>query len=138
MIEGAAEAIKLINKVDILLLWSLNQPVIACGEVSWDELNEIHRKMETLLGKDGAYLDGIYILSSSSEQGASKVSDRNIRSSATAAKPTPGLLLRAAKDFNIDLSQSFMIGDSQRDVDAGINAKVSKSLEVGTNLLIRY
>ena len=61
LIEGAAEAIKLINKSGYLAIVVTNQPVIARGEVSWDELNEIHRKMETLLGKEGAYLDGIYI-----------------------------------------------------------------------------
>ena len=133
LIEGAAEAIKLINKSGYLAIVVTNQPVIARGEVSWDELNEIHRKMETLLGKEGAYLDGIYICPHHPDKGF-EGERPEYKIVCDCRKPKPGLLLRAAKDFNIDLSQSFMIGDSQRDVDAGINAKVSKSLEIGTNL----
>lgn len=133
LIEGAAEAIKLINQSGYLAIVVTNQPVIARGEVSWDELNEIHRKMETLLGKDGAYLDGIYICPHHPDKGF-EGERPEYKIVCDCRKPKPGLLLRAAKDFNIDLSQSFMIGDSQRDVDAGINAKVSKSLEIGTNL----
>lgn len=48
-------------------------------------------------------------------------------------KPKPGLLLQAAKDFNIDLSESYMIGDSHRDVEAGENAGVMKSVKVDEN-----
>lgn len=48
-------------------------------------------------------------------------------------KPKPGLLLKAAKDFNIDLAQSYMIGDDARDVEAGQNAGVRDSLMVETN-----
>ena len=48
--------------------------------------------------------------------------------------PKPGLLLQAAKDFNVDLSESYMIGDSHRDVEAGDNAGVKKSIKVEENL----
>lgn len=61
LIDGVSEAIKKINQSGYLAIVVTNQPVIARGEVTWDELHEIHRKMETLLGKDGAYIDGIYI-----------------------------------------------------------------------------
>ena len=61
LIEGVAEAIKLINQSGYLAIVVTNQPVIARGEVTWEELNEIHMKMATLLGKEGAYVDGIYI-----------------------------------------------------------------------------
>lgn len=61
LIEGTAEAIKLINESGYLAIVVTNHPVIARGEVSWDELHEIHSKLQTLLGQQGAYLDGIYI-----------------------------------------------------------------------------
>ena len=48
-------------------------------------------------------------------------------------KPKPGMLLKAAEDFNIDMSQSYMIGDSKRDIEAGNNAGVKESVLVETN-----
>ena len=60
LIDGVAEAIRKINESGCLAIVVTNQPVIARGEVSFDELEEIHNKMETLLGKEGAYLDAIY------------------------------------------------------------------------------
>lgn len=60
LIDGVAEAIKKINSSDYLCIVATNQPVIARGEVSYAELEEIHMKMETLLGKEGAYIDGLY------------------------------------------------------------------------------
>ena len=59
-IDGVAEAIRKINESGYLAIVVTNQPVIARGEVSFEELEEIHNKMETLLGKEGAYLDAIY------------------------------------------------------------------------------
>ena len=109
-----------------------NQPVIAREEVSWDELNEKHRKMQTLLGRDGAYLDGIYICPHHPDKGfAGERPEYKI--ACDCRKPKPGLLLKAAKDFNIDLAQSYMIGDDARDVEAGQNAGVRDSLMVETN-----
>lgn len=60
LIDGVAEAIRKINESGYLAIVTTNQPVIARGEVSFEELEEIHNKMETLLGKEGAYLDAIY------------------------------------------------------------------------------
>lgn len=54
------EAIRKINESGYLAVVVTNQPVVARGEVSFEELEEIHNKMETLLGKEGAYLDAIY------------------------------------------------------------------------------
>jgi D,D-heptose 1,7-bisphosphate phosphatase len=132
LIDGAAEAIKQINQSGYLAIVVTNQPVIARGEVSWDELNEIHRKMATLLGKEGAYLDGIYICPHHPDKGF-EGERPEYKIDCDCRKPKPGLLLKAAKDFNIDLSQSYMIGDSDRDVEAGQNAGVKDSVKIGTN-----
>ena len=59
LLDGAAEAIQRINRSGYLAIVVTNQPVIARGEVTWEGLEEIHRKMETLLGQEGAYLDDI-------------------------------------------------------------------------------
>ena len=60
LLPGVAEAIKLINSFGYLAIVATNQPVVARGEVSVPELNEIHNKLETLLGKQGAYIDALY------------------------------------------------------------------------------
>ena len=121
LIEGVSEAIKKINQSGYLAIVVTNQPVIARGEVTWDELHEIHRKMETLLGKDGAYIDGIYICPHHPDKGF-EGERPEYKFDCDCRKPKPGLLLQAAKDFNIDLSQSVMIGDSKNDVLSGRNA----------------
>ena len=132
LIEGVAEAIKLINQSGYLAIVVTTQPVIARGEVTWEELNEIHKKMATLLGKEGAYVDGIYICPHHPDKGF-EGERPEYKIDCDCRKPKPGLLLQAAKDFNIDLSESYMIGDSHRDVEAGENAGVKKSIMVEEN-----
>ena len=134
LIEGASEAIKQINQSGYLAIVVTNQPVIARGEVTWDELHEIHRKMETLLGKDGAYIDGLYICPHHPDKGF-EGERPEYKFDCECRKPKPGLLLQAAKDFNIDLSQSYMIGDSSCDVEAGQNAGCKNSIKIETNII---
>ena len=121
LIEGVSEVIKEINQSGYLAIVVTNQPVIARGEVTWDELNEIHKKMATLLGKDGAYVDAIYICPHHPDKGF-EGERPEYKFDCDCRKPKPGLLLQAARDFNIDLSQSVMIGDSNSDVEAGESA----------------
>lgn len=132
LIDGVAEAIRQINESGYLAIVVTNQPVIARGEVSWEELNEIHKKMATLLGKKGAYVDGIYICPHHPDKGF-EGERPEYKIDCDCRKPKPGLLLNAAKDFNIDLSQSIMIGDSDRDVEAGINAGCKSSIKIESN-----
>lgn len=118
LIDGAAEAIKKVNDSGYLAIVITNQPVIARGEVTYEELEEIHCKMETLLGLKGAYLDGIYICPHHPHKGyAGEIPE--LKFDCDCRKPKPGLLLRAAEEFNIDLSRSWMIGDSENDILAG-------------------
>ena len=132
LIDGVSEAIKLINQSGYLAIVVTNQPIIARGEMTWDELHEIHKKMETLLGKDGAYIDGLYICPHHPDKGF-KGERPEYKFDCDCRKPKPGLLLQAAKDYNIDLSVSYMIGDSARDVEAGKNAGCLKSILVEKN-----
>ena len=133
LLPGAAEAIKRINQSGYLAIVVTNQPVIARGEVSWDELNKIHRKMQTLLGQEGAYIDGIYVCPHHPDKGF-EGERPEYKFDCECRKPKPGLLLQAAKDFNIDLSQSYMIGDSERDVEAGKSAGCLNSILIETNM----
>ncbi|WP_022776082.1 HAD-IIIA family hydrolase [Butyrivibrio sp. AE2015] len=119
--DGAAEAIKKINGSGYLAIVITNQPVIARGEVTFEGLEEIHKKLETELGKAGAYIDGLYYCPHHPDKGfEGEVTELKIV--CDCRKPRPGLILQAAKDFNIDLEQSWMIGDSNNDVGAGKNA----------------
>ena len=119
--DGVTEAIKKINDNGYLAIVVTNQPVIARGEVTFEELEQIHYKMETLLGLDGAYVDAIYYCPHHPHKGyEGEVPELKIE--CECRKPKPGMLIQASKDFNIDLSKSFMIGDGENDMQAGINA----------------
>lgn len=122
LIENTAEAIKKINSSEYLAIIVTNQPVIARGEVTYEELNQIHKKMETLLGQEGAYLDGIYYCPHHPKSGF-EGEIKELKIECECRKPKPGMLLEAAKDFNIDLEKSWIIGDSENDILAGKNAK---------------
>lgn len=121
LLPGAAEAIRRIHECGYLAIVVTNQPVIARGETSFEELDEIHRKMETLLGLEGAYVDDLFFCPHHPDAGfPGERPEYKIR--CDCRKPAPGLLLTAAKKYNIDLNQSWMVGDSKRDVEAGKNA----------------
>lgn len=118
LLSGVEEAVKRINTSGYLAIVTTNQPVIARGEMRTEELEEIHNKMETLLGDRGAYLDAVYYCPHHPHKGyEGEIPELKIDCSCR--KPKPGLLLKAAEDFNIDLSQSWMIGDSENDIKAG-------------------
>ena len=121
LVDGVAEAIRKINESGYLAVVVTNQPVVARGEVSFEELEEIHNKMETLLGKEGAYLDAIYYCPHHPHKGY-EGERPELKIDCDCRKPKPGMLLKAAADFNIDLSRSWMVGDGENDIKAGINA----------------
>jgi D,D-heptose 1,7-bisphosphate phosphatase len=121
LIEGVAEAIKQINASGYLCIVVTNQPVIARGEVTVPQLEEIHNKMETLLGAEGAYIDGLYYCPHHPHKGY-EGEIPELKFACDCRKPKPGMLLKAAEDLNIDLSKSWMIGDGESDIKAGKNA----------------
>ena len=134
LLPGVAETIKKINKSGFLAIVVTNQPVIARGDCTWEELLQIHDKMETELGKEGAFLDAIYICPHHKDKGF--VGERpDYKFDCDCRKPKPGLLLKAAVDYNIDLSKSCMIGDSERDVEAGRNAGCFRNIIVEKNMI---
>ena len=121
LIDGVADAIAQINRSEYLAIVVTNQPVIARGEVTFDQLQLIHDKMQTILGKKGAYLDAIYFCPHHTDKGfVGEISE--LKFDCDCRKPKPGMLIKAAEDFNIDLSASWMIGDGKNDILAGISA----------------
>lgn len=127
LLPGVADAIKRINEYGYLAIVVTNQPVIARGEVTVSELTEIHNKMETLLGAEGAYLDAIYYCPHHPHKGyEGEVPELKV--DCDCRKPKPGMLLKAAEDYNIDLSQSWMIGDGENDLKAGKTAGCKTAL----------
>lgn len=118
LLPDVPKAMKEINCSGYLAIVVTNQPVIARGETSLEELQKIHNKMETLLGFEGVYVDAIYYCPHHPHRGyEGEVVELKI--DCECRKPKPGMLLQAAKDFNIDLQQSWMIGDSENDIKAG-------------------
>ena len=121
LLPGAAEAVRKINESGYLAIVVTNQPVIARGEVTVPQLQEIHNKLETLLGREGAYLDAIYYCPHHPHKGfEGEVPELKI--DCDCRKPKPGMLLKAAEDFHIDLFASYMVGDGDNDVQCGLNA----------------
>lgn len=121
LLPGAAAGVKRINALGYLAILATNQPVIARGECSPEQLRQIHNKMETLLGDGGAYLDAIYYCPHHPDRGFAGENEA-YKILCSCRKPAPGMLLQAAKEFHIDLSSSYMVGDSMRDVETAVNA----------------
>ena len=132
LIPQVTDAIKLINKSGYLTIVVTNQPVIARGDCDWENLRMIHDKMETDLGKSGAFVDGIYVCPHHPDKGF-EGERPEYKINCDCRKPKAGLFLKAASDYHIDLSQSVMIGDSDDDVEAGRNAGLLHSVKIERN-----
>lgn len=119
LLPGAAEAIHLLNTSQYLAICVTNQPVIARGDVAFDGLEIIHARLDTLLAREaGAYLDDLYFCPHHPHKGyEGEVPELKI--DCACRKPKPGMLLDAARRYHIDLHQSFMLGDSAADIEAG-------------------
>lgn len=121
LIDGAAEAVKAINESGYLAIVVSNQPVIARGSCTFEQLEEINNRLETELGLRGAYLDDILCCPHHPDRGF-EGERPEFKISCSCRKPEPGLLLKAAARYHIALSESYMVGDSWRDMQAGIRA----------------
>ena len=123
LLPNVADAIKKINASGYLAIIVSNQPVIARGECTFDEVNAMFDKIETLLGKSGAYIDGIYYCPHHPHSGFDgEVKELKIK--CDCRKPEIGMLRRAEQDFNLDLTKCVMIGDGEIDVKTGKNAGI--------------
>jgi len=118
ILPGVAETIARINRSPLLAIAITNQPGLAKGFFSFDDLDRVHAQMDGLLAEGGGFLDDLYFCPHHPETGFDgEVAALKIP--CTCRKPAPGMLLQAAADYNIDLSRSVMIGDRPSDLKAG-------------------
>jgi len=122
LIPGAAQGIRSLREQGFLVVVVTNQSVIGRGLLDDAGLAAIHLVMSSMLAREGAAVDAIYYCPVAPP---AKHPDR---------KPAPGMLLRAAAELAIALSDSWMVGDSISDVQAGRNAGCFGSILVRTGL----
>jgi len=130
LLDGVGEAICQINAAGILAVIVTNQPVIARGELEESELKVIHNKMDTLLGRQGAYIDRLYYCPHHADSGFDGEIEA-LKFDCNCRKPKIGMFTQAEKDLNIILEKSWVVGDSTRDILAAQNAGM-KSILVET------
>jgi D,D-heptose 1,7-bisphosphate phosphatase len=130
LLPGVADALHQLNHGGWRAVLVTNQPVVAKGWCTEAELQNIHNKLETLLGREHAFLDRIYFCPHHPDKGfAGERVDLKI--DCHCRKPKTGMIQSAVKDLNIDLKQSWMIGDTTTDLQTAKNAGV-KSILVRT------
>jgi histidinol-phosphate phosphatase family protein len=109
-LPGVKETVRRLNKAGFLVIIITNQRGIAKGLMTEGDLKDIHAKMIEEFKKDGAKIDGIYYCL------------HDEKDNCNCRKPKIGLFLEAKKDFNIEMSESCLIGDSESDILAGQKA----------------
>lgn len=119
--EHAAEAVRILNASEFLVILITNQPVVARGMCSVEDVDRIHRKLQTLLGEQGAYLDDIEFCPHHPDKGFPE-ENLQYKVICNCRKPAIGLLEKMMRKYNIDMAQSYMVGDSTVDIQTGCNA----------------
>jgi D-glycero-D-manno-heptose 1,7-bisphosphate phosphatase len=114
LMPDAGEAIRLLNDIGMQVIVASNQPGIAKGKMTVKNFEKIREKMKRDLNREGADIDSEYYCFHHPQ-----VAKKKYRQNCECRKPKPGLLLRAAKELGLSLHESFMIGDSLIDVEAG-------------------
>lgn len=136
ILPRAAEAIRRLNQAGLLCVAVTNQPVIARGECTEEELVKIHAWMDTLLGREGAYLDRLYYCPHHPDTGYAGERPE-LKIACKCRKPEIGMLEQAQQDLNIDLSRSWLIGDQTSDIlcarRAGVRSILVRTGFAGTD-----
>jgi histidinol-phosphate phosphatase family protein len=121
LFHDAAHAVRRLNEMEMCTVLITNQPVVARGECTERELKVIHNKLESELGAEGAYLDAIYYCPHHPDSGFSG-ERKELKFECSCRKPRIGMIQKAAEDLNLKLSSSWLIGDSDRDMEAANRA----------------
>ncbi len=121
--DDASKAISMINNSKYLAIIISNQPVVARGECTFEQENEIMNKLETDLGKEGAYVDAIYYCPHHPHKGY-EGEVKELKIVCDCRKPSIGLINKAVQEYNLDLKDCYIIGDTNIDIMTGINAGI--------------
>lgn len=127
LLPGAADAIHRLNHHGWRTVVVSNQPVIAKGFCAEADVQAIHNKLETLIGREHAFVDRIYYCPHHPEKGFPGERP-DLKIDCACRKPKPGMVLQAAKELNLDLRQSWLIGDTSTDIQTARNAGVKAIL----------
>ncbi len=119
LISYSGEAIRLLNKKRILTIVISNQSGVARGYFTEEAVKKIHSKLKRLLKKEGAHLDEIYYCPHHPKFGSPQY-----KKNCNCRKPKPGMLLKAARRFNLDLKRCYVIGDKVDDIRLAQNVWV--------------
>lgn len=114
LIPGAAQAVRALNEAGFAAVLVTNQSGLARGLFSASALEAIHARLALELGRAGAHLDAIYVCPHHPSEGSPP-----LRRDCDCRKPAPGLLVRAARELDLDLERSWVVGDAERDLEAG-------------------
>lgn len=125
LLPGASEAIKMLNQAGILVLVASNQSGVARGFFDEKTVRDIHSELMSILRKEGAHLDAVYYCPHHPEGNP----PYNIR--CKCRKPEPGMILKAAEEFPINIRESVIIGDKISDIQTGQRLQM-KSILVRT------
>jgi len=117
LLDGVPEALIELKSMGYKLIVVSNQSGVARGIVTEKTLGEIHNRLKQLLAARGAHLDQIYYCPYHPDGVVAKY-----RKESNSRKPNPGMLLTAADEMDLDLSRSWLIGNSPRDIEAGLRA----------------
>lgn len=116
IVPRAPEAVRKLNESRYRAIVTTNQPVVARGDTTFEELERIHGCLEEMLGRDGAYLEAIYTCPHHPD-GGFEGEVPALKIVCGCRKPATGLIEKAAADFNLDLRRSWMIGDRTVDIE---------------------
>jgi len=119
-LPGVIEALTILRELGFFLVVVTNQRGIAKGLMTTEDLNEVHNHMAAALGEEGVGLDAIYYCPHEADENC------------PCRKPSPGMILDAARDLVLDLSASYMVGDPPSDTAAGRNAG-TRTVRIGSD-----
>jgi D-glycero-D-manno-heptose 1,7-bisphosphate phosphatase len=111
LLDGVARPVQRLHDAGFVTVLATNQPAIARGQMSWETLNEMHRRLRSAVPLDDV-----------------EVCAHTDADQCDCRKPKPGMLLSAAEKLGLDLPRSYFIGDTRRDVDAALAAGVTPIL----------
>lgn len=114
LLPGAGEAVRAASDAGFATVLVTNQSAVARGRIDQTQLAAIHARLAELLAARGATLDGVYACPHHPTEGVGA-----LRVECECRKPKPGLLLRAARELDLDLARSWIVGDAERDLAAG-------------------